>query len=58
MLVLKQSTNCNFLTSQRIRRLCSPAKTSSLALHHIPILPLTEKPKEPISNIVQDDRTW
>ncbi|XP_067439597.1 sodium- and chloride-dependent GABA transporter 2-like isoform X1 [Thunnus thynnus] len=43
---------------QRFKRMCSPAKNSSLAVQHfptntyIPVLPLTEKPKEPISNII------
>ncbi|XP_051284196.1 sodium- and chloride-dependent GABA transporter 2-like isoform X2 [Dicentrarchus labrax] len=49
---------------QRIQLLCSPAKKSSLALRHFPTnnsaltyspaLPLTEKPKEPITNVIQD----
>ncbi|XP_044043997.1 sodium- and chloride-dependent GABA transporter 2-like [Siniperca chuatsi] len=49
---------------QRFQRLCSPAKNSSLALHHFPTnnstlpyspaLPLTEKPKESITDIIQD----
>ncbi|XP_022602169.1 sodium- and chloride-dependent GABA transporter 2-like isoform X1 [Seriola dumerili] len=52
---------------QRFQRLCSPAKNSSAALNHIstnnsalpysPALPLTEKPKEPITDIIQDHMT-
>ncbi|CAK6962513.1 sodium- and chloride-dependent GABA transporter 2-like [Scomber scombrus] len=49
--------------SQRFKRLCSPAINSSQAHHYIPAnnciptLPLTEKPKEPISNTIPDCRT-
>ncbi|XP_023259733.1 sodium- and chloride-dependent GABA transporter 2-like [Seriola lalandi dorsalis] len=52
---------------QRFQRLCSPAKNCSTALNHIttnnaalpysPTLPLTEKPKEPITDIIQDHMT-
>lgn len=56
-----------FLTPQRFQHLCSPAKNLSPVLRHFPInnplsygpaLPLTEKPKEPITNIIQDHMTW
>ncbi|XP_053170262.1 sodium- and chloride-dependent GABA transporter 2-like [Scomber japonicus] len=49
--------------SQRFKRLCSPAINSSQAHHYIPTnnyipaLPLTEKPKEPLSNMIPDCRT-
>ncbi|XP_071779911.2 sodium- and chloride-dependent GABA transporter 2-like [Centroberyx gerrardi] len=52
---------------QRFRRLCSPAQDSSLALRHFPTdrlalpfdstLPLTDKPKEPITDISDGRRT-
>ncbi|XP_028284120.1 sodium- and chloride-dependent GABA transporter 2-like [Parambassis ranga] len=49
---------------QRFQRLCSPAETSSMAFHHLstdrsalpysPALPLADKPKEPLTAIIQD----
>ncbi|XP_054480043.1 sodium- and chloride-dependent GABA transporter 2-like isoform X1 [Anoplopoma fimbria] len=42
---------------QRFQRLCRPAKSSSLALPYSPALPLTEKPKEPNTDIIQDRMT-
>ncbi|TDG96200.1 hypothetical protein EPR50_G00237470 [Perca flavescens] len=52
---------------QRFQRLCSPAETSSRALHYFPAstpallynpgLPLTEKQKEPITDIIQSPVT-
>lgn len=62
---IKHSTNCDFFDPpQRFKRLCSPANNSSLALRHFPTnnsaprytpaLPLTEKPKEPITDLIRD----
>uniref|UniRef100_A0A8D3DPI6 Transporter n=1 Tax=Scophthalmus maximus TaxID=52904 RepID=A0A8D3DPI6_SCOMX len=47
---------------QRFQRLCSPTKISSLASHssarpYSPALPLSEKPKEQITDIIQDHMT-
>ncbi|KAM6893832.1 sodium- and chloride-dependent GABA transporter 2-like [Xenentodon cancila] len=52
---------------QRFQILCSPAEKSSLAFHHIstngavltysPVLPLTEKPKEKMTDLMQDQMT-
>uniref|UniRef100_A0A8C9Z3D0 Transporter n=1 Tax=Sander lucioperca TaxID=283035 RepID=A0A8C9Z3D0_SANLU len=52
---------------QRFQRLCSPAETSpqalhyfpssTLALHYSPGLPLTEKQKEPITDMIQNPIT-
>lgn len=60
----KHLTNCEVLSPQRFRRLCSPIQISSTAFNHFhtnnsghpytPALPLTEKPKEPVVDIVQD----
>lgn len=50
--------------SQRFHRLCSPVEISSLALHYspsgppyIPALPLSEKQKEPITDLLHDRLT-
>ncbi|XP_069554517.1 sodium- and chloride-dependent GABA transporter 2-like isoform X2 [Brachyistius frenatus] len=53
--------------AQRFQRLCSPAKTSStafqqfsangLALAYSPTPPVAEKPKEPIPEIIRDQKT-